>query len=151
MKDYSDVLKYFDSLKIQALSNSLFCSCGFLSPSTVCGILLQKKKVYFDDVDKQNEQESRIHQALSRFNLSADCYKMATAALCYHTFPSCSKRNAKKHRLCKEDCLTVKKTLCKNQLPKIFPVCSDLPKREGRRGKHCKSLIANKGRILRSY
>ena len=120
----------------------MFSRCGFLDPSTVCGIHLQNEKVYFDDSKKQHEQESRIHKALSSSNLSANCYKMAAAAMCFHMFPSCGKRNSKRHRLCKEDCLKVKKTLCKNQLPKIFPVCSQLPKSTGKRGRHCKPLDA---------
>ena len=109
---------------------------------------MQNKKVYFHDSKKQHERERLIHNALSQSNLSTECYKLATAALCYHMFPSCGKRKTMKHRLCKEDCLQVKKKICKNRLPQIFPVCSDLPRTTGKRGRHCDKLDYKKGKML---
>ena len=124
----------------------LLCSCGYLRASAICGAYLQERKVYFHHSQKQHVREHLIHNALSRSNVSAQCYKLATAALCYHMFPSCGKANTMKHRLCKEDCLRVKKTVCRNQLPDIFPVCSELPKSSGRRGRRCEKLENKKGK-----
>ena len=125
----------------------LFCSCGYLDTSAVCGAHLQDKKVYFHDSKKQHQHERIIHNALSRSNLSTACYKLATAALCYHMFPSCNRRGAMKHRLCREDCLRVRSKVCKNQLPDIFPVCTDLPKSKSRKGRRCDKLD-NGGKLL---
>ena len=119
---------------------SLFCSCGFIGPSGICAAYLKGKKIYFHDSQKQHKRELLIRNALSKSNLSKTCQRLATTALCYHMFPSCAKEKTMKHRLCKEDCLQVKKKVCKNQVPDIFPVCSGLPKRKGQKGKHCDKL-----------
>lgn len=125
------------------INYSLFCSCGFIGPGGVCAPHLKGKKIYFHDSQNQHQRELLIRNTLSKSNLSKNCHQLATAALCYHMFPSCGKDKTMKHRLCKEDCLRVKRNVCTNQLPDIFPVCSKLPKRKGRRGRHCDKLKSN--------
>ena len=109
-----------------------------MDPSSVCWNYL-KDHVKLSDSKRQHESVQRFVEDMKRYHVSRQCSESAIIAMCYEKFPVCH-QNHFKHRLCKNDCLKVKNEVCQNQLPTMFPDCSNLPNMAGRKGRHCDKM-----------
>ena len=105
--------------------------------------------VYFNG-SQYNESERQLVKSLKMYSFSAQCVESATIAMCYHLFPVCTKQ-VMKQRLCKEDCAKVRSEICQKQVPSMFPKCSNLPRRSGRKGTHCAKISPRNYRFVCIY